>query len=112
MTLQEIVAQLESCGFTCQAGPLEKNAAFVALKAMAESEIDFYDHPLMGYCDVDGCEDESTSQGICWRNAGYWHCCAKHNAEYRNGSPQPKMNQTAIDREASRDENGILPRNI
>lgn len=36
MTLSEIITQLESCGFTCEAGPLEKNAAFVALKAMAK----------------------------------------------------------------------------
>jgi hypothetical protein len=32
MTLKEIVEQLESCGFTCEAGPLENHVAFIDLK--------------------------------------------------------------------------------
>lgn len=38
--LKEIVEQLESCGYTCQAGPLENNTAFVKLKELAEAEGD------------------------------------------------------------------------
>ena len=41
MTLTEIVEQLEVCGFTCEAGSLEMNEAFIALKekAAADSEV-------------------------------------------------------------------------
>lgn len=38
MTLKEIVAQLELCGYTCQAGPLENNVAFIELVKRAEAE--------------------------------------------------------------------------
>ncbi len=38
MNLNEIVEQLERCGFECEAGPLENNTAFIALKELAESE--------------------------------------------------------------------------
>jgi len=34
--LKEIIKQLESCGFTCEAGPLENNTAFLELKDLAE----------------------------------------------------------------------------
>jgi hypothetical protein len=34
--LQKIVAQLESCDYSCEAGVLVNNVAFVALKEMAE----------------------------------------------------------------------------
>jgi len=33
--LAEIVAQLASCGYECEAGPLEKNVAFIELQRMA-----------------------------------------------------------------------------
>jgi hypothetical protein len=36
MNLAEIIEQLESCAFRCEAGPLERNVAFVALKAMVK----------------------------------------------------------------------------
>lgn len=38
MTLPEIVAQLKSCGFECDAGRLEFNAAFQALAELAGRE--------------------------------------------------------------------------
>lgn len=38
MELKEIIEQLESCKFECQAGPLENNTAFIALKEYAELE--------------------------------------------------------------------------
>jgi hypothetical protein len=38
MTLQEIVDQLKGCGFTCEAGPLENNVAFIALEELARKE--------------------------------------------------------------------------
>lgn len=34
MTLPEILEQLEACGYRCEAGPLENNLAFIALKEM------------------------------------------------------------------------------
>lgn len=37
-TLKEIVEQLESCGYECEAGKLEFNVAFIALKKMAKGE--------------------------------------------------------------------------
>lgn len=37
MTLLDIVQQLWSCGFKCEAGPLDKNLAFQKLKEMATS---------------------------------------------------------------------------
>lgn len=35
MNIQEIVKQLEWCGYTCEAGPLENNVAFIELKEIA-----------------------------------------------------------------------------
>ena len=60
-------------------------------------------------CDVEGCEGVTCSQGRCWRESGYWCVCSKHSQAYRDGKPQPKMKQSAIDKEASRDESGCLP---
>ncbi|WP_019123633.1 hypothetical protein [Brevibacillus massiliensis] len=37
MTLKEIVEQLESCKFACEAGPLENNIAFLKLKERAHN---------------------------------------------------------------------------
>jgi hypothetical protein len=60
-------------------------------------------------CDVEGCENESCNGGTCWKETGYWSVCSKHSQMHREGKPQPKMKQSAIDRENSRDENGYLP---
>jgi hypothetical protein len=38
MTLTEIVEQLRSCKFTCEAGALEQNIAFIALEILAENQ--------------------------------------------------------------------------
>lgn len=59
-------------------------------------------------CDVEGCKGVSCSGGECWNETGYWCVCPKHSQEFRDGKPQPKMKQSAIDRENSRDENGYL----
>ncbi|WP_171056041.1 hypothetical protein [Paenibacillus sinopodophylli] len=37
-SISEIVAQLKSCGYQCQAGPLENNEAFIALEELARQE--------------------------------------------------------------------------
>lgn len=39
MTLSEIIEQLESCGFTCEAGPLENNVAWRQLRGMNKNTI-------------------------------------------------------------------------
>jgi hypothetical protein len=38
MTLQEIVEQLESCNYECEAGTLENNVAWRELKQIAEGK--------------------------------------------------------------------------
>lgn len=69
------------------------------------------DEPYFGWCDVEGCSNEGVSGGNCWKNTGYWTACSKHASDYRNGKPQPKMEQSAIDREDSRDKiTGWLPK--
>lgn len=67
------------------------------------------DEPYFGWCDVDGCEQEGCSGGNAWSNTGYWTVCRKHSQDNRDGKPQPKMKQVAIDREKGRDpETGYL----
>lgn len=39
MALKEIVKQIESCGYECEAGPLENNQAFQRLKELAAHEL-------------------------------------------------------------------------
>lgn len=61
-------------------------------------------------CDVDGCEGVSCNGGGCWRETGYWSVCQSHSADFRKGLPQPKMRESAIEREASRNKkDGTLP---
>ena len=110
MTLHEVITELEACKYTCEAGPLERNRAWIALKAMAEKETDICDNePYMGWCDVEGCQNEAAANGICWPDTGYWLCCSDHAKHYRLGLPQPRMKRLAFDREASRGEDGHLP---
>ena len=65
--------------------------------------------PYFGWCDVDGCENESCNNGTAWSKSGYWKVCYKHSAQFRNGLPQPTMKQKSVDRENSRLEDGTLP---
>lgn len=67
--------------------------------------------PYFGYCDVDGCDGEGCSGGNAWRETGYWTVCSEHSSICREGGEQPKMKQSAIDREDSRGADGILPHN-
>lgn len=60
-------------------------------------------------CDVEGCAGWVVAQGGMWRETGYWCLCSKHSQAHRDGKPQPKMKQRAIDREASRGSDGCLP---
>jgi len=60
-------------------------------------------------CDVEGCAAWVETQGGMWRESGYWCLCREHSYAYRKGEPQPKMKQRAVDREASRGEDGCLP---
>ena len=77
-----------------------------------EKEYNVGEHyePYFGWCDVDGCKDEGCSGGNAWRESGYWTVCTKHSQDHRDGKPQPKMKQKAIDKENSRDPvTGYLP---
>ncbi len=65
--------------------------------------------PYCGWCDVEGCENEGANGGGCWSETGYWIVCSNHSQQHREGKDQPKMKQSAIDRENSRLPNGRLP---
>jgi len=66
--------------------------------------------PYYGWCDVEDCDNPGCSGGDSWRESGYWTVCHKHSKECQDGMPQPKMKQSAIDRENSRDKiTGYLP---
>jgi hypothetical protein len=66
--------------------------------------------PYFGWCDVSGCKNEGCSGGLAWKETGYWTVCSKHSTSARNGDPQPKMKQSAMKREKSRDKvTGYLP---
>lgn len=59
-------------------------------------------------CDVKGCKLTAASQGIWWKDSGYWCICSKHSAMGRNGLPMLEMKQKAIRREKNRDANGFI----
>jgi hypothetical protein len=66
--------------------------------------------PYFGWCDVSRCKNEGCSGGVAWKETGHWTVCYKHSASAKNGDPQPKMKQSAIKREKSRDKvTGYLP---
>jgi hypothetical protein len=69
-----------------------------------EKELEKSNEPYFGWCDVEGCKNEASSGGCYWEETGYWKICSKHAEEHRKGASQPKMRQTAIDRENSRDK--------
>ena len=54
-------------------------------------------------CDVEGCPGWVVAQGGMWADTGYWCLCDKHSSASREGKPQPRMKQRALDREAKRD---------
>jgi len=60
--------------------------------------------PYFGWCDIDGCKNEGCCGGIGWRKTGYWTLCTDHSRMAREGKKQPKMKQSAIKREKSRDK--------
>src|SRR5688572_261964 len=49
--LPAIIAQLESCGYECQAGPLGNNTAFIELKEIAANKIPMTAKQLKDYLD-------------------------------------------------------------
>jgi hypothetical protein len=53
MNLSEIISEIESCGYTCEAGNLERNMAWIELKAMAKPSCS--GNCGMNYCDDNGC---------------------------------------------------------
>jgi len=81
-------------------------------EAYYEEKMEEYEEPYFGWCNVDGCENEGCNGGGCWRETGYWTVCSKHSKQWREGKPQPKMKQSAIDKEKTRDKKtGYLPIN-
>lgn len=80
-----------------------------AFEALGWSDPKFFDDMDGVICDAKRCPEWVVAQGGMWRETGYWCLCSKHSQAHREGKPQPEMKQRAIDREASRDENGCLP---
>jgi len=97
--------QLKSILIDLETGAIDKYAAYDLITTLFEVEPTPKDYePYFGWCDVDGCENEGSSGGMAWRESGYWTVCMDHGSAFRNGKPQPKMKQSAIDRENSRDK--------
>ena len=84
------------------------SALETAFTALGWSDPKYFDD-VEGICDVEGCPGWVEAQGGMWRETGYWCLCREHSHAYREGEPQPKMKQRAIDREASRGDDGCLP---
>jgi len=80
-----------------------------AFETLGWDDPKFFDDMDGFICDVKGCPEWVEAQGGMWRETGYWCLCSKHSQMYREGKPQPKMKQRAINREASRGEDGCLP---
>lgn len=115
MTPSEVIQKINQamCDDDLEAAEkvLEDYAKF-KINEHKEAEKEYYDNPYWYWpqCDVDGCDGVSCNGGGCWRETGYWSVCPKHSAEFREGKPQPKMRQSAINKEATRDKvTGCLP---
>jgi len=94
---------------TTDLSPLEQWLIMQLYKLYKRYPREEYD-PYFGWCDVEGCNNEASSGGTCWRSSGYWWVCSNHADDFRDGKAQPKMKQKAIDKENSRDkEAGYLP---
>ena len=81
------------------------------LKGLIEQQEEEENNPYWYWpiCDVNRCDGVSCRGGGVWEETGYWSVCPKHSQDFRDGKPQPKMKQSSIDREATRDEDGCLP---
>lgn len=86
----------------------EKDRRIAELEArIAELE----DEGTPAVCDVEGCDNEPTTGGCAWPEAGYWRVCSDHHRSYLAGNAMPQMRQEAIDKEATRDPvTGVLPK--
>ena len=60
-------------------------------------------------CDVVGCNETASTQGMYFKESGYWCLCSKHSQQGRESSSIPQMKQEAIGREKSRKQDGSLP---
>jgi hypothetical protein len=60
--------------------------------------------PYFGWCDVDKCKNEGCCGGTGWRKTGYWTLCSNHSRMAREGKKQPKMKQSAVEKESKRDK--------
>ena len=80
------------------------SALETAFEALGWDDPKFFED-MEGICDVEGCAEWVSSQGMAWRDTGYWCVCDNHTMLSRRDAPQPKMKQRAINREAKRDCN-------
>lgn len=58
-------------------------------------------------CDVKGCTLTASTQGIFYKDSGYWCLCPIHSQDARNDKPKPVMEKTAIRREEKRKKNKL-----
>ena len=88
-----------------------EDAVRIAKQYAEEIEIEKeINEPYFGWCDVEGCHIEGCSGGNAWRETGYWTVCPSHAQDFRDGKPQPKMEDESIKKENSRDKKtGCLP---
>jgi hypothetical protein len=75
-----------------------------AQQEQSEQVTDKSYEPYFGWCDVDGCKNEGCCGGTGWMKSGYWTLCTNHSRMSREGKKQPKMKQSAIQRESRRDK--------
>ena len=80
-----------------------------AFRVLGWDDPRYFDDIDGAICDTWGCAEWVEAQGGMWAETGYWCLCRIHSDAFRKGKPQPKMKQRAIDREASRGEDGCLP---
>lgn len=109
---------LINCGECGGSGQIHQDLKEIATAALAayhssdkgEDEGEYNPYWYWPQCDVEGCEGVSCNGGGCWRETGYWQVCPEHSKMFREGKPQPKMKQSSIDKEATRDKvTGYLP---
>jgi hypothetical protein len=69
MTLQEIIEQLESCNYECEAGRLENNVAFIELKKVLQRAYDLEQEWMKAKSEMtwqEAAESVSTEHAAAW----------------------------------------------
>ena len=92
-TLQKIVSQLEWCGYECEAGSLNNNVAFLALKRMAESKP--AEMPLRANC-MHHAVCKYSDDGMCPIECGHYAEWLDSPAELQPTEPEMPLIDTPL----------------